>query len=120
MKLEIDEYSDKHIETLTQTQSERMELVKKTSPTDFNVNDTLKKDLKETIEKYDKMTINEDEFEKMSRRILELKFQCDKSKEESVLETDTLNEDKKYNTKLRDNIYRIRRLTKHFCPLRFW
>lgn len=98
LKIELDEYSDKLIEAITKTQAESMELAKNVRKDGIALDETLANEIKEIVEEYETMAINEEDFEKFNRQLLVLKFKCDKMLEEYqksilsekyVLETDT-------------------------------
>lgn len=112
IKFEIDEYSDELIEALkinqngmaendlngiiqkykaygkyliqsiTNTQKECKETLKKMNQRGLKVDDTAETGLKKVIDQYDKFEIDRMEFEKVNRQILELKLQCDKMLED--------------------------------------
>lgn len=82
LKNETDEHSNELIESIASKQSECMEMAKRRGPASQNFDGTVKEALKELIEKVQTVTVKADEFERVNRQILELKFQCDKLLEE--------------------------------------
>lgn len=70
------------IQSITSTQKECKETLKKMNQRGLKVDDTAETDLKKVIDQYDQFEIDRMDFEKVNRQILELKLQCDKMLED--------------------------------------
>lgn len=98
LKTEIDEHSDKLIQTIAERQADYMESARVIKQK--GLDKTVSAELNKAIDKYQVMPVKEEQFEGINRQVLELKFQCDKLLEQYQLTA--LRET--YRFQFRDNV----------------